>query len=77
MVVKSRPVGSASSRSRVSTSSRCVFCTSTIGDSPVTVMVSLSAPTCSSAFTGATKFAVSTIPSRLTVLNPGSVKMTA
>ena len=57
---------------------RCCFvlCTSTIGVSPVTVIVSSTAPTRRSAFTVATKLPVSTIPSRLTALNPGSVNVT-
>jgi len=67
--------GSASSR--VTTSRRIVFCTSTTGVSPDTVTVSAIAPTRISAFTGAVKFASSTTPSRLTVLNPASVNVTA
>jgi hypothetical protein len=53
-----------------------VLCTSTIGDSPVTVMVSSSAPILSSAFTVATKFPDSSMPSRLTVVKPGSANVT-
>jgi hypothetical protein len=52
------------------------LCTSTIGVSPVTVMVSSSAPTLRSAFTVATNVPVSSMPSRRTVLKPGSVKVT-
>src|SRR4029077_15567471 len=48
--------------------------TSTTGDAPDTVTVSSSAPTRRSAFTVAVKLAGSSMPSRLTVLNPGSVK---
>ena len=53
-----------------------VLCTSTIGDSPVTVTVSSSAPTLRSAFTVATKFPDSSMPSRLTVVKPGSENVT-
>jgi len=53
-----------------------VLCTSTIGDSPVTVIVSSSVPTFSSALTVATKFPDSSMPSRLTTLNPGSSNVT-
>ena len=52
------------------------FWTSTIGDSPVTVTVSVTAPTRSSAFTVAVNEPVSSMPSRLTVVKPGSVKVT-
>ena len=62
--------------SLVSTVCRCALCTSTIGDSPVTVMVSSSAPTRRSAFTVAMNDPVSSMPSRLTVLKPGSVNVT-
>ena len=53
-----------------------VLCTSTIGDSPVTVIVSSSAPILMSAFTVATKFPDSSMPSRLTVVKPGSDTVT-
>ena len=53
-----------------------VFCVSTMGDSPVTVTVSSSAPTLMSALTFAVKPDVSSMPSRLTVANPASVKVT-
>jgi hypothetical protein len=46
--------------------------TSNVGDSPVTVTVSSSVPTRNSALTVATKSPLSTMPSRLTVLKPGS-----
>jgi hypothetical protein len=49
---------------------------STIGDSPVTVTVSSTAPTRISALTVATNEPLSSRPSRLTVLKPGSVKVT-
>ena len=52
------------------------LCTSTIGVSPVTVIVSSSAPTLKSAFTVATKFPDSSIPSRRTRLNPGNSNTT-
>ena len=70
------PVGIASITSRVITRCWTTFCTSTVEASPVTVMVSSSEPTRSSAFTVAVKEAVSSMPSRLTVLKPGSVKVT-
>ena len=73
---KLRPVGIASSRSWLRTSRRELDCTSTTGVSPVTVIVSWTEPTFISALTGATKLASSTMPSRATVLNPGSVKVT-
>ena len=47
-----------------------------MGDSPVTVIVSSMAPTFRSALTVAVKEPVSSIPSRLTVLKPVSVKVT-
>ena len=50
------------------------LCTSTIGVSPVTVIVSSTVPTLSSAFTVATKVPDSSMPSRFTALNPGSVE---
>ena len=51
--------------------------TSTMGDSPVTVIVSSTAPTLSSASTVATNVPDNSMPSRFTALNPGSVKVTA
>ena len=53
-----------------------VLCTSTVGDSPVTVTVSSRAPIRNSVLTVATKSPVSAMPSRFTVLNPGSVNVT-
>ena len=53
-----------------------MLCTSTIGVSAATVIVSSIAPTLSSALTGAVKSAVNSTLSRRTVLNPGSVKVT-
>ena len=55
---------------------RLAFCTSTIDASPVTVIVSSTAPTRSSAGTVATNDPVSSMPSRLTVLKPVSVNVT-
>src|SRR5437667_54140 len=49
---------------------------STIGDAPVTVTVSLSAPTRISAFNGTVTFDATRIPSRLTLANPSSVNVT-
>ena len=62
--------------SRSMTRSRLVFCTSTSGVSPVTVIVSSSAPTRRSASIFAVNEPASTTPSRLTVLKPGSVNVT-
>src|SRR3990172_12629534 len=57
---------------------RCctVFCTSTTGDSPVTVTVSSSVPTDRSAFTCAENEPDSSMPTRRTVENPGSANVT-
>src|SRR5712692_2199696 len=71
-----RPVGTASSRSRDRTCCCVALFTSTIGDAPVTVTVSSSAPTLISALTVAVKFAGSSIPSRLITLKPASVNVT-
>ena len=49
---------------------------STTGVAPVTVIVSSTALTRSSALTGTVTFADTSMPSRLTVLNPVSVKLT-
>ena len=54
----------------------CAFCTSTTGVSPVTVIVSATAPTFISALTLAVNEPVSATPSRFTVLNPGRLKVT-
>ncbi len=57
---------------------RFALCTSTIGVSPVTVIVSSTAPTRRSPLTVAVNDAGrARCPSRLTVLNPVSVKVTA
>ncbi len=69
-------VGMALSTSFDSTVSRDAFWTSTTGVSPVTVIVSATAPTRSSALTLAVNEPVSSRPSRLTVANPASVKVT-
>ena len=52
------------------------LCTSTIGVSPVTVIVSSRAPTFRSPFTVATNVPDNSMPSRLTVLKPGNVNVT-
>jgi hypothetical protein len=62
--------------SRSSTCCRFALWTSTIGLSPVTTIVSSSAPTRMSAFTGAVNAPSSSIPSRLTDVNPVSVNVT-
>src|SRR5262245_9711840 len=69
-------VGSASSTSREATICLRTFWVSTIGDAPLTVMVSSRAPTRMSAFTVAVKPDVSSTPSFLTVLKPGRLKVT-
>ena len=58
---------------------RCctVFCVSTTGLWPLTVIVSSSEPTFISTLMGAVKLLVSSMPSRLTVPNPASVNVTA
>ncbi len=53
-----------------------VLVTSMTGASPETVIVSETLPTLRSAFTVAMKLPVSSMPSRLTVVNPASVKVT-
>ena len=70
------PVGSVPSSSSEITVWRRVFWTSTSGLAPVTVTVSSSAPTRISTFTVAVKPLVNSMPSRLTVLNPASAKVT-
>ncbi len=54
-LTKLRSVGSTSITSREAVAMRATFCVSTIGDSPVTVTVSSSAPTVMSALTSALK----------------------
>ena len=71
-----RPVGMASMASRLSTDTLADVVTSTTGDEPVTVIVSSREPTESSALMVAVNSACSCNPSRLKVLNPGSVKDT-
>ena len=72
-----RPVvGSTSSVARCTVVCCRTFCRSTTGLSPVTVTVSATSPTGSSALTVAVKPLVSSRPSRRTVLKPGSVKVT-
>ncbi len=71
-----RPVGMAATTSSVSTCCRFALCTSTTGESPVTVTVSSRLPTWKSALTVATKVPASSIPSRLTVRKPVNVKLT-
>ena len=72
-----RPVGIKSIASRLRTGVLAAVVTSTTGEAPVTVIVSVSAPTLSSALRVAVNSAGSTRPSRLKVLNPGSVKVTS
>ena len=70
------PVGTASSSSLRRTCCWAALWTSTTGVWPETVTVSSMAPTRISALTGAVKLTGSSMFSRLTVLNPGSVKVT-
>src|SRR5688572_17644971 len=72
-----REDGSWSITSAETTLVRRVVWTSTVGDSPVTVTDSSTAPTLRSPLTVAAKDPVSSMPSRLTVLNPGRVNVTA
>ena len=71
-----RPVGTASSTARLSTTCCTALWTSTVGVPPVTVMLSSSEPTRMSALICAVKLAGSSRPSRTTVLKPGSEKVT-
>ena len=71
-----RTAGTELTISLLTTCCRFALWTSTIGVSPETVIVSSSAPTRISALTLAVKSPVSSIPSRLMVANPGSVKTT-
>ena len=68
--------GSASSTSRVNTLCLVRLCTSTRGVAPATVIVSSSDPTFSSTLTLAVKSPINSMPSRFTVVKPGSVKVT-
>ena len=70
-----RVAGSAEIASAPMTVSRRVFCTSTTGESPVTVTVSSRAPTFNSTGMVSVAEPVSSMPSRLTVENPGSVNV--
>ena len=71
-----RPVGSASTWALVMTVCRVVACRSTIGGSPVTVIVSDTLPTFISAFSVMLNDPTTSRPSRLTVLNPVKVNVT-
>ena len=71
-----RPVGIASSNSWLMTRCRFALWMSTIGDSPVTVTVSSTAPTRITALTVAANDPLSSIPSRRTELKPGRLKVT-
>ena len=73
---KVRPCGSTSIIWRVTTAWRRTCCTSTTGDSPVTVTVSSTAPTCSWALICTALSPISSTSSRITVLNPGKVNVT-
>jgi hypothetical protein len=71
-----RELGIAETISWSITACRVVDCTLTRGDSPVTVMVSCTAPSDRSALIVVTAVPLNTTPSRTTVLNPASVKVT-
>ena len=55
---------------------RLTLCVSTMGVSPLTVIVSSMAPTLMSTLIEAVKFPVSSMPSRLTVLKPVRLNVT-
>jgi hypothetical protein len=69
-------VGSDSLTASDNTVDWTTFRVSTVGASPETVIVSSTLPTLSSAFTVAVNDPVNSMPSRLTVVKPGSVKVT-
>ena len=69
-------VGRTSSCSRPSTCRCAACCTSTIGVAPVTVIVSATDPTFSSALSGTVMLPATWIPSRLNELNPWREKVT-
>ncbi len=71
-----RDAGIDSTSSRSMTTSWRAFCTSTTGDSPVTVIVSATPPTRISAGIVTVFVPVSSIFSRLTALKPDSVNVT-
>src|SRR5713101_4970670 len=71
-----RDVGIAARTSLLTVCCTFALCTSTIGVSPVTVIVSSNAPTFSSPLTVATNVPDNSMPSRLTVLKPGSENVT-
>ena len=71
-----RPVGIRSIASRLSTEVFAAEVTSTTGDAPVTVMVSSSAPTPSSALSVAVNSDGSCRPSRRKVLKPVNENVT-
>ena len=74
--IRSAACGMFWSSSRSKLVPRAVLLVSTAGVSPVTVMVSSSELTCNVVFTVATNVPLSATPSRLTVLKPGSTKVT-
>ena len=68
--------GSVASSSAEATVWRRTFDVSTIGEAPLTVIVSSREPTCRSTLTVAVKPEVSVIPSRRMVLKPWSRNVT-
>ena len=71
-----RAVGMRRQQSLLIVVCRRTLCVSTIGVSPLTVIVSATPPTFRSALTVAVNEPVSSMPSRLTVLKPVSVNVT-
>ena len=72
-----RAVGALATASPLKTFCRAAVCTSTIGVSPVTVIVSARLPTLRSALTVVVPDPVNSMPSRFTVLKPASVNVIA
>src|SRR4029450_9960187 len=71
VAAQDRAVGTAVSTSLLIVVWRLMLWTSTIGDAPVTVSVSVTPPTVRSASTVALNDTDSSMPSRFTWLNPG------
>ena len=69
-------IGRVESTSSVTSVCRRTFCTSTTGAAPVTVIVSSIPPTAMAESTFAVNPVVSSIPSRMIVLKPGSENVT-
>ena len=76
MAAHDRAVGTVVRVSLLSVVWRLTLWTSTIGVSPLTVIVSATPPTFMSALTVAMNEPVSSMPSRFTVVKPGSENVT-